>query len=195
MGKYFLLTSFVLTTFIGCATSEKNQGVAKPDLPAPIYTANEASRLSFCFSLTGNAYTVARRKAAGESEESVRNSYSAASTAKLLVPVVEKVFEDSFSNSFDYAVSFFTECAQNVANVAQERSKDAAYCTMNGLIAARALEDKEAGRSKEEAYKFGAQFNSKTPTMIVDEIYQSNKPRTKPVLSVWNECIGPMSAK
>jgi hypothetical protein len=156
------------------------------------YTRQEASRLAFCMAMTDNVFTIAWWKLAGRPVDDIKMLYASQPESKLTVPLVEKVYEDPFTNRWDYTVAFFSECALNLANVPAPRSDMASYCVQNSMIAAMAREFKDANFTREKAQQ---QFDKMPATAhrIVDDVYASTKPRADLVHGVWGKCMEPLT--
>ena len=155
----------------------------------PIYTANETARLGLCVALTDNAFSIAKAKLKGTAAKMLRDEYAAKPMADLTVPLVDKIYTDKFTHAWDYSVSFYQECATNLAQVAQPKSDTASYCMQNALIARIAKDNKDTGVSKEATQEYFNSFNSETPRKIVDEVYLQKKSREDTVRDTWNSCV------
>jgi hypothetical protein len=181
-----LLLIVSMTLLTGCATSN----VA----PQKHYSKHEHGRLTYCNAMADTAMYVARSKLSGAPMEQMKSYYSSKANSRLHLATVEKVYAESFTSAWDYTVSFFKECAQEVANVPASRVNMAAYCMQNGLIADVAHAYKSSGAPREKAYAHFAQFNSKTPKSIVDWVYASSQGRVEMKLEVWNTCMSEITS-
>jgi hypothetical protein len=169
----------------GCAT-----GSVEPQKPRPKhYTKQEHGRLTYCVGMADTAQYVATSKLRGAPIERVKSQYDSKPNTRLHLATVDKVYGASFTSAWDYTVSFFKECAQELAHVPASRADMAAYCMQNGMIADVAHTYKNSGAPREKAYTHFAQFGSKTPKSIVDWVYASSKGRAEIKLEVWNTCM------
>ena len=192
-----ILTSIVLALMLfGCAT------VTPPPAPTaapvhvtapPAYTTNEATRLMLCMSMADNAMTIATYKVAGKSIDEVKALYRQGPQSTLTLALVDKVYGENISHTWDYTVSFYKECAVNMANIPPPRSDMATYCMQNVLIASTAYNLKAAGLPKETTYKRFDKMGE-TPKHIVDEVYGQSGTRTEVTLKTWNSCMAPLTA-
>jgi hypothetical protein len=157
------------------------------------YSAAEKTRMTLCVGLTDNAFSIADARLAGRLAADLKAEYAVRPEAHLLVPLVDKVYADTFSHSWDYAVAFFNACALNVAQVPRTRSGLAAYCMQNSMIASIAYNSKNAGASREQTYKLFAQLPAEAPRKIVDQVYANSKSRPEQIADTWNSCMAPLT--
>ena len=165
---------------------------SKPSL-AKTYTAKEWGQLTFCIGLSETARRAAAEKLRGTPIEEVKKGYEAKPNARLNIAAVDKVFSEHVSTAWDYAVSFFGECAREMAGVSPDRVKLASFCMQNQLMADVAFQYKASGKPREQAYAQFAQFKSSTPKSIVDLVYASTKERAAVRMEVWNTCMANLS--
>lgn len=170
----------------GCATSTKPANKK--------YTAREKTNMTYCIGMTDTARYIAEQKNKGTPMEDVKNYYVSKPNAKLNIATVDKVYASTFSSVWDYSISFFNECAYNLAAVPAERVNLASYCMQNQLIADVAHTFKSTGKPKDQAYAFFAKFNNDTVNAVIDKTYASNKSRPEIKLEVWNACMAPLSS-
>jgi len=160
------------------------------------YTNKEYSGLLECHGMTDTAWTNAVQKMAGVKIEDAKKRYDErleGPLKNLALHIIDRVYSDSFTNAWDYAVSFYGECAQNVADVAKDRSDSAAFCMQNSMIAMTAAEYRTNGQPVESAYHyFGSLGDEKTPRSIIDRIYTGSKSRAETGLDEWQSCIKPL---
>jgi hypothetical protein len=192
-----LLTPIVLAlTLLGCATSTPplapKEAPARVRTPAP-YSASEASRLMLCMSMTDNAMTIATYKVAGKPIDEVKALYKRGPQPTVTEALVDKVYGENTSNTWDYTVGFYKECAVNMVNMQAPRSDMAAYCMQNVMIATTAYGQKEARLPKETAYKRFAAMGD-TPRRIVDNVYEQSGTRTETAMKTWNSCMASLTA-
>jgi hypothetical protein len=165
-----------------------------PPASAVSFTQDERNALTLCVGMTDNAFSIAARKLRGATEAQIKASYAAAPDRNLLLPMVEKIYNDLFTRSWDYAVSFYSECALNLGKVNAERAQMPGYCMQNSMIAASAWDGRRAGRSKQAVLGDFAGLKSDTPKTIVDGVYASTADRTHAVHSTWDDCMRPIYA-
>ena len=175
---------------LGCSTPPP------PKAPlAPKYTAKEKSNMTMCVGMTDTARMAADAKSKGVSAQELKDRRTSGPMLELYNMTIDKVFQDKFTLPFDYAISFFDDCALNIANVPKDRVKFANYCNVNSMLAGRAHEYKKSGMSKEKVYEAFAQFGSETPRRIVDQVYAGSNNRAASAMNEWNSCIGPITGK
>src|SRR5580658_4055495 len=105
--------------------------------PGTGYTEKEYNALQSCHAMTMTAWMGAIRKLNGTSLADAKKYYDGrveAAEKDVIFRVFDKVYGDSFTNAWDYAVSFFGQCAQEIANVGKDRSSLASYCMQNSMI-------------------------------------------------------------
>jgi len=164
--------------------------------PEISYTDKEYTGLLACHGMTDVAWTNAVQKLKGVSLEDAKKHYDGRLEGRmkdLALLVVNQVYKDSFTNAWDYAVSFYGECAQNIADVGKDRSGLANYCMQNSMIAMTAAEYRTSGQPVENAYHyFGKLGDEKTPRSIIDRIYTGSKARAETGLDEWQSCMKPL---
>jgi hypothetical protein len=183
------LTIVAMSICAGC--------VSTPQRPAGngvSYSNNQVNGLTMCVGLTDTAFSIADRKLRGEAQQTVRESYVSAPNRDLVLPLVEKVYEAQFTHGWDYAVSFYGECALNLAEVPADRTKTPAYCMQNAMIAGIAQTNRNAGTSKEQVIEQFSSFGSDTPRFIINDVYSQSSNRAKTVQDTWNSCMKPFLA-
>jgi hypothetical protein len=163
-------------------------GAGAPARASDTYTRNEVSRLGFCAGLTLNAKYIVEQKRGGRPAGEVKQQMQKNSAAELLVPLVDKVYAENVSSSWDYAGDFFDECALNMASVPRARVGMANFCMYNSLMAVTARQARDAGAPKEQAHRM-VPFKSPTVDEIIDGVYAKAKGSGPSQLDAWNECI------
>jgi hypothetical protein len=167
--------------------------------PSIGYKDKEYSGLLECEGMTDTAWTNAVQKLNGVKIEDAKKRYDGRlkdTLKSLALHIIDKVYSDSFTNAWDYAVSFYGECAQNVADVGKDRSNSAAFCMQNSMIAMTAAEYRTSGQPVENAYHyFGKLGDEKTPRSIIDRIYTGSKSRAETGLDEWQSCMKPQVAQ
>jgi hypothetical protein len=184
----------------GAAILYLSVGQARGQNTAPMtnYTAREYNGMSVCLGVTDTAWTNATQKLQGVSLADAKKHYDGkleGTQKDLALRTVDKVYGDSFTNPWDYAVSFFGECAENIAGVRKDRSGMAGYCMQNSMIGMTAWDYKNAGLPVEKVYEHFAKFNSATPHAIVDRVYAGSKARADIGLEEWKSCMEPLVSK
>jgi hypothetical protein len=174
---------------IGCATESPAPATGKK-----AYTQAETNLLTYCTGLTDTAWSIAVRKLAGVKQEEVKAYYAKHPNTELTFAAVDKVYGDTFTHSWDYSVSFFQECALNIAHIPNESSKLGAYCMQNSMLASLAQEYKAAGKTKAQAYEL-LPVKGNMPKTVVDAVYAKSKTRAVAGMDAWNDCIGPITGK
>lgn len=186
-----VVASAAIWLMSACATSNN---AANETGPGKVYTHEEYSKMTYCVGMADTAMYVATNKLKGTSMQQMRDYYASKPNSRLPIATVEKVYGDTFSSAWDYTVSFFNECAQNLASVPASRVNLASYCNQNALIAGVAHAYKTSGAPKERAYAAFAAFKSSTPNSVVDKVYASAKNRAEIKLEIWNACMAEISA-
>lgn len=166
--------------------------------PEISYTDKEYTGIQHCNGMTDVAWTTAVQKLIGVSLEDAKKRYDGHLEGRmkdLALFVVNQVYKDSFTNAWDYGVSFYSECAQNIADVVKDRSNLANYCMQRSMIGVTASEYRNEGQPIENAYayfgKLGAQA---TPRSIIDRVYAGSKSRAETGLDEWQSCMKPQSS-
>ena len=164
--------------------------------PQISYTDKEYTGLLRCHGMTDVAWTNAVQKLNGVSLEDAKKHYDGrleGRTKDLALLVVNQVYKDSFTNAWDYAVSFYGECAQNIADVGKDRSKLANYCMQNSMIGMTAAEYRIGGEPVANAYRYFGKLGAEaTPRSIVDRIYAGSKSRAEAGIDEWTSCMKPL---
>lgn len=185
----------VAAVFCLSATFATGQTTAPQSASKADYTDKEYRGLMACVGLADTAWTTAERKLKGVSLEEAKKRYGGkldGPAKDLPLRVIDKVYSDKFSNSWDYAVSFYRECAQNVADVPQDRSGMATYCMQNSMIGMTAQEYKEAGLPAEKATEHFAKFKADAPKLVIGWVYANSWTRADAGMEVWKTCAQPL---
>jgi hypothetical protein len=204
MRKFSL---FIIAAWIasGCSSSAPvhpnlDSKASAPPKVSDDYSREENKWLTYCVALTDTSWSIASQKLSGVDRETVRAYYatktkeqSAKQNMELYNAAIEKTYAEPFSNSWDYSVSFFRECALNMAQVKAERSNLAAYCMQNAMLAELAHGAKEAGETKEKAYA-ASPLKGNSPKAVYDNVYAKNQTRVDAMLGAWNACMAPITA-
>ena len=174
---------------------------AQTTSPKTDYTEKEYSAMLYCVGLTDTAWTNAEQKLQGVSLEDAKKRYEGkldGNQKTLVLRIVDRVYGDSFKSSWDYAVSFFSECGQNLANVPPDRTGLAGYCMQNSMIAMTAQGYKDAGLPAEKVYGHFAKLDNgpgSTPRPVIDWVYANSYTRANAGVEEWKACMAPLRAK
>jgi hypothetical protein len=189
MRQLLIVLAAAVWVSAGCAPKTPAPSSVRP----PPYTADEKSRMTFCVGVADVAMAIADDKRMGRPITEVKALYAGKPNAELTVPLVDKVYGEAITNPWDYAVSFFKECALAMANVSSNRVDFASSCMQNGMIASVAQAYRDSGAPKEQAYERFARFDGPTPRAIIDDVYARPSTRSQVVLDAWNRCMMPIS--
>ncbi|HXE36288.1 MAG TPA: hypothetical protein VN087_20405 [Verrucomicrobiae bacterium] len=163
--------------------------------PGTGYTEKEYNALQSCHAITMTAWMGAIRKLNGTSLADAKKYYDGrveAAEKDVIFRVFDKVYGDSFTNAWDYAVSFFGQCAQDIANVGKDRSSLASYCMQNSMIGGTAWDYKNSGQPAENAYQHFANLAGSAPHTIIDRVYAGSKSRIDVAWGEWQSCMKPL---
>jgi hypothetical protein len=188
----------LLILLAGCATTQPVTAPPPQTQTHTLYTSHEKAAMSLCMSMSVNAYSIAVRKLAGTPAATLKAHYLSQldpAKGRLMVSEVETIYAANFRDPFSYTASFFRECALHVAAVPEDRSKPAAFCTLNAVIGDIAARDKRAGKPKSVPYEYFAPLHSKTPDQIIDHVYAESMRTAEVPLSVWNSCMAPLTGR
>ena len=176
-----LIALLMIAFLTGCA--------AKPVAPEKLYTQQEYKQMTYCVGMSDTSRYVASRKLDGKSREEMREFFANKEYTKLNLATVDKVYAESFTSAWDYTISFFKECADNLAKVPVDRINMGSYCLQNSMIADVAHSFMSADAPREKAYTYFSKFKSKAPNLIIDKVYASSKSRQEIKLEVWSACM------
>jgi hypothetical protein len=195
------LTLLLAVLAVGCATGSAPPA-APPTAPvAPaastparpkIYTQAEKTLLTYCEGLTDTAWNIAIRKVAGIKKEQVAAYYAKQPNTELTSAAIEKVYGDTFTYPWDYSVSFFQECALNIAHIQPKASELGAYCMQNSMLSGLAQEHKAAGKTREQTYEL-LPLKGDTPRQMVDAVYAKPQTRAVAMMAAWDDCMAPIT--
>lgn len=160
--------------------------------PAPVksyYSNSQYSRLTYCFGMTDTVMYVAREKLKQRPSVQLIDYYESRPNAKLNIDIVNKVYADHFTNAWNYTLHTFDNCAQQFANVPDERVGLASTCEQQTLIAGVAYAYKKYNYPRQQAYKHFSALKGKMPNKIVDLVYNSSESRARLKLGIWNACM------
>lgn len=164
-------------------------------LPGTGYTQKEYNDLQSCHAMTMTAWMGAIRKLDGTSLADAKKYYDGrveAAQKEVISRVFDKVYGDTFTNAWEYAVSFFGQCAQDLANVAKDRLSPASYCMQNSMIGATAWDYKNSGQPAENAYQHFANLAGSDPHSIIERVYAGSKSRVEVAWGEWESCTKPV---
>lgn len=174
---------FLIFTMIGGCVNDTNVRSEK------IYTDKERSMLGLCVALADTAMYIAQQKLMQRPKQELVDYYNAQKNARIKIATLEKVYEDEFSNVWDYSTHFFVECGPELAKVGIGRMRPAAECAQNSFIAAVAFGFKREGYPKEEAYNTFKHFEGAVPGQVIDRVYASNEERVRVLTGEWDRCM------
>ena len=157
------------------------------------YTPQDARGLTYCVGLTDTAFAVAERKLRGAALGDVRVDYAARPRAEVMLPLVDKVYEDEFTSSWDYALRFFGECGVNIVEIPQLRLGGASECLQRSMIASLAQVQKAGGARKDAVYAYFGKFPADTTHAVIDEVFAKTQERPAAALAAWNACMAPLT--
>ena len=160
---------------------------------APLYTAQERASLFGCSALTDSAMIIAEMKQKGTPIQDANAFFAERPNSQLTLATVVKVYDDKVGNVWDYAVSFFGDCAARVAKVPRERSGSAGFCMLNSMIATNAQASKAAGVPVEKVDRYFARFPGELPRAIIARVYAQSQSRAEAHADAWNSCMAPIS--
>jgi hypothetical protein len=167
--------------------------------PEISYSEKEYTGLLRCHGMTGVAWTNAVQKLNGVSLEDAKKQYDGRVEGRmkdLALLVVNQVYKDSFTSAWDYTVSFYGECAQNIADVGKDRSKLANYCMQRSMIEMTAADYRISGQPVENAYRdFGKLGAQATPRAVIDRVYAGSKSRAEAGVDEWQVCMKPLQSQ
>jgi hypothetical protein len=185
----------LLVAGAACAGCAQTPSAPQPTRLIPVYTSTQQAKLSYCSAMTRTARAIAELKLVGRPAMDVKKAYDADQNAKLLVPLVDKVYSDNVSNTWDYAGVFFNECALNIADVPGDLVNLASYCMQNSYIAETAQQFHTKGIPISKAYERFAQLPGSRPKTIIDAVYARKPTDTSEPLHTWTSCIAPQIGK
>jgi hypothetical protein len=157
--------------------------------PAVVYSIADRSYLSLCMTLSISAREIAEDKLQGQPADRVKAGFAGDSRAPVLVPLVDQVYSDNFTDTWDYTGSFYKDCGDRVGHLSPAQIQPSMTCMYKGVVAAAALATRETGTEKSEAYgMFSSHGDLARP--VIDGVYA---PKATPgrgvVMDVWNSCM------
>ncbi|MDH5178101.1 MAG: hypothetical protein OEZ39_16470 [Gammaproteobacteria bacterium] len=190
MQSRVLISSLLLTLLLqGCATNQPQK--------QKYYTKDEYTKLTYCVLLADIVRFASFQKLRKKTEAEVMANYKGKKSADISIPLVKKVYKDTFTNSWDYTAKFYDACGMKVADLTANRVRFAGYCHQNTLIASMATIFKKLGEPKEKMYEIYKNLQSKTPIEIIDRVYARESDKSNMhadnKLAEWNLCMGEIS--
>jgi len=165
--------------------------------PAPIYSSREAAELSFHFATSRIAEQVAHKKLNHESLAAVAAEYdrknAESQTRDLIGALVKKVYEDDVTDSSAYALEFFKESATRLTDIPPERVGPAAACMQNGMAAEMLHAYRIGGLGKDKVAELLARNHREVPQAIIDRVYAAPIEREDIGLTVFSDCLMPLT--
>ena len=74
--------------------------------------------MTYCIGLSDTAMHVAGEKLKGTSVEEARKFYTSKPSSQINLATVDKVYSEKITSVWEYSVSFFNECANNIGKSA-----------------------------------------------------------------------------
>jgi len=190
------LLVFALAGLVACTTAD---GATLTTAIPPIYTHDESIALLMCAGLADTAGSIAQQKLDNVPLEEVKSRYASlpdASVAKMGAATADKVYAETVTSWWTYEVSFFEECALNLAGVPAGRVGPANRCLQDNMVADEAYGFKSLHTPKAEALAYLARFGIKgpIPEAIVGGVYATEKERPQIKLELWNLCMSQYAA-
>ena len=146
--------------------------------------------MTVCAAKAENVESIAAQKLDKVPIEMVKDHYAGTPMAVEATALVDKIYADSFTDSWPYARSYFEQCAQAQAGVGAKRVGTAAYCFLSMLIAETAWQYRNSGEKRAEAYRRFAGFEGDAPKQIVDSIYDpAELPPQGVEMDTWDACM------
>jgi len=169
--------------------------VAHADDAAPRYTKREGEKLMFCTVLIDNAVKISDRKLAGRGIPEVKAEYAAAPFREpkdrdMMVSMVDKVYADGPTDSFEYGLQFIDECLEHVLALPPARTGAARACLRGLLGAVIAWNYRERRRPAEEAQAKLARLGGGSGS-LVEAAYSTDAARGEWILARYKGCIAP----
>jgi hypothetical protein len=157
--------------------------------PNPGYTPGENKELSYCMWLSTAAYAIAGYKLHGDPASVPKKFYATDPQSDVLLPLVNNIYGDKVTDSWNYAGDFYRDCASDIAKIPPQRSAPSGVCMHATLIAATARTARAAGTPKEKLY---ALYADKGPLArkIIDGMYAPKETPAQGVeLQTWSDCM------
>jgi hypothetical protein len=150
--------------------------------------------------MTDTAWTNAGQKLKGVTIEAAKKHYDEVlaaypQTRVMAQHIVDKVYSDTFQNAWSYAVTFYEDCAKNIADVPANRTSLATYCMQNAMIGMTTQSYKDAGLPVQKAYDYFAKFTAPTVKSIIDKVYAESKTRSDAGMEEWKICMEPLMGR
>ncbi|MDB5976086.1 MAG: hypothetical protein JWR07_2846 [Nevskia sp.] len=174
-------------------TPAADGGPAQAAASVPHYSAQERGSLYGCSALTDSAMIIAEMKQKGAPIQDVKAVFADRPNAQLTLATVDRVYDDKVGNVWDYAVTFFGDCATRVSRVPRDRSGPAGFCMLNSMIAANAQASKMAGVPIEKVDQYFSRFPGELPKSIIAGVYARSQTRAEAHAEAWNACMAPIS--
>jgi len=163
--------------------------------PGTGFPETEYSSLLACEGMTDTAWTSATQKLKGVTLADAKKYYDGkleGPQKDLALHTVDRVYSDSFTSSWDYAVSVYGECAENIPNIQKIHATFASSCMQNSMIAMTASDDKSSGLPVEKVYERFSKFPNLTPQAthaIIDRVYAGSRTRADSGSDEWKSCM------
>jgi hypothetical protein len=183
--------SLAVCLLAACATNPPAPAAAAK--ATPVYSIADRSYLSLCMAMSLSAHDMAEDKLQGEPADRVKAGYAGDPRGPVLVPLVDQVYGDSFTDTWDYTGGFYSDCAASIGHLSVEQSQASMPCLYPALVTAVARDAREAGIGKPQVQ---AQFASHADLAqaAIDAVYApAAVPQKSVVMDDWNSCMDPLT--
>lgn len=158
------------------------------------YTQAEYARMTACVEMADISLHTSIRKRGGMALDDAKNIYRTQPDPDTRMAIVEKVYNDSVSNAWDYTVRHFQRCSVTSAQVAEERLQMASYCMQRQMIGDLSYSFKASERPVADAYAYFANFRSPVVKQIIDAVYATDVSKEEVKSQLWTGCMAPITA-
>lgn len=187
-----LLVAFVVTSPAMAQAAADSGGAASG--AAPVFSSQQNVELFYCTALTDTAKGLAARRLQGATAaEAKRREYPDAGMKEVYDAIVDKVYEDAFADSWEYAVGFFGYCARDIAKVSKAQADFGARCYQNLQIAADTVDLRQQGLSRKEVSKRLSAIKNETSGAVFEKTWAADKERSDAMDDAWRDCMAPVT--
>lgn len=190
MSRLRILVLALVPLLGSCASPQQPlKQSSSSSIPAS-YTSQQDLELHFCALLTVNAMHTAKRKLSGDSIERVMADHAAEKPPyrEMKQAMVRHVYEASFNDPWDFATTFFDDCARHGRGVAEDRIPMAAECAWRLRIGSMAHVFSRLGAPLEKTWKT-LPTGSERARDVVLEAYRTPKDSHDFTDEVWRTCM------
>ena len=191
------ILALTLATLLGsCASTQPPLNQSSSSSTKAIYTSQKDLDLHFCALLTVNAMHTAKRKLGGDSIERVLDDHAAEAPphGEVKQAMVRHVYEASFSDPWDFATTFFNDCALHGRGIAKDLIPMAAECAWKLRIGSMAHVFGRLGVPPEKTWKI-LPAGSERARDVVLEAYRTQKDSHDFTDEVWRSCMPPVASE